>query len=141
MHQRIGPNCIMRQSPALPLHHGIGPCPLPICRTYIYWQRTVGFRLKGLHVSNVVAVEMLHDNAIKFNSRLLRLISLLTGGPLHQGDIEEYKGKSCLMCPWHGYMFDLKTGENPDIPIHVNISLCITFRRWGKISGIISLFN
>lgn len=24
------------------------------------------------------------------------------------------------MCPWHGYMFDIKTGENPDIPISVS---------------------
>ena len=51
-----------------------------------------------------------------------------TGGPLHQGDIEDYKGKSCIMCPWHGYMFDLKTGENPDIPIHVSIDIGLSRR-------------
>ena len=51
-----------------------------------------------------------------------------TGGPLHQGDIEDYKGKSYIMCPWHGYMFDLKTGENPDIPIHVSIDIGLSRR-------------
>ena len=34
------------------------------------------------------------------------------GGPLHQGDIEDYHGRPHLMCPWHGYMFDAQTGKN-----------------------------
>lgn len=35
-----------------------------------------------------------------------------TGGPLFTGDIEDYKGRCHVMCPWHGYMFDLKDGSN-----------------------------
>uniref|UniRef100_A0A8W8NYE8 Rieske domain-containing protein n=1 Tax=Magallana gigas TaxID=29159 RepID=A0A8W8NYE8_MAGGI len=34
------------------------------------------------------------------------------GGPLFTGDIEDYKGRCHVMCPWHGYMFDLKDGSN-----------------------------
>ncbi|XP_071115870.1 uncharacterized protein [Haliotis cracherodii] len=34
------------------------------------------------------------------------------GGPLFQGQIEDYNGKCHVMCPWHAYMFDLKTGKN-----------------------------
>ncbi|XP_047494043.1 Rieske domain-containing protein-like [Penaeus chinensis] len=34
------------------------------------------------------------------------------GGPLHIGDIEDVPGKSlCVRCPYHGWKFDLKTGE------------------------------
>eukprot|EP01091_Cochliopodium_minus_P015291 TRINITY_DN5394_c0_g1_i1.p1 TRINITY_DN5394_c0_g1~~TRINITY_DN5394_c0_g1_i1.p1 ORF type:complete len:234 (-),score=49.85 TRINITY_DN5394_c0_g1_i1:14-715(-) len=33
------------------------------------------------------------------------------GGPLDIGDIEEYGGKSCVVCPWHRYKIDLKSGE------------------------------
>jgi nitrite reductase/ring-hydroxylating ferredoxin subunit len=29
------------------------------------------------------------------------------GGPLHEGEIENGK----VICPWHGAMFDLKTGR------------------------------
>src|SRR5437899_9582795 len=31
------------------------------------------------------------------------------GGPLGQGVIEDGK----LICPWHGWQFDLRTGETP----------------------------
>ncbi|XP_070178591.1 Rieske domain-containing protein-like [Littorina saxatilis] len=34
------------------------------------------------------------------------------GGPLYEGDIEDYKGKAHVMCPWHAYMFDIKTGKS-----------------------------
>lgn len=36
----------------------------------------------------------------------------ITGGPLFTGEIEDYKGRCHVMCPWHGYMFDLKDGSN-----------------------------
>jgi nitrite reductase (NADH) small subunit len=34
-------------------------------------------------------------------------VCLHQGGPLGQGTIEEGK----VVCPWHGWMFDPKTGE------------------------------
>ncbi|XP_022312736.2 Rieske domain-containing protein-like isoform X1 [Crassostrea virginica] len=34
------------------------------------------------------------------------------GGPLFSGEIEDYKGRCHVMCPWHGYMFDLQNGTN-----------------------------
>ncbi|XP_063437765.1 Rieske domain-containing protein-like [Mytilus trossulus] len=34
------------------------------------------------------------------------------GGPLYHGQIEDYNGRCHVMCPWHSYMFDLKTGTN-----------------------------
>ncbi|KAK6185251.1 hypothetical protein SNE40_007525 [Patella caerulea] len=34
------------------------------------------------------------------------------GGPLFDGQIEDYNGSCHVMCPWHAYMFDLKTGKN-----------------------------
>lgn len=32
------------------------------------------------------------------------------GGPLEQGDIEDFDGELKIVCPWHSYDFDLKTG-------------------------------
>lgn len=32
-------------------------------------------------------------------------------GPLYEGSIEEVRGKTCLVCPWHGSAFDLDSGE------------------------------
>ncbi|KAI7797676.1 putative Rieske domain-containing protein-like, partial [Triplophysa rosa] len=29
------------------------------------------------------------------------------GGPLHKGDIEEFDGRSCIVCPWHKYKITL----------------------------------
>ena len=34
------------------------------------------------------------------------------GGPLHEGDIED----GVLTCPWHGWTFDLSTGQCADDP-------------------------
>ncbi len=31
-------------------------------------------------------------------------------GPLHEGTVEQVRGSSCLVCPWHGSAFDLDTG-------------------------------
>ena len=32
------------------------------------------------------------------------------GGPLDEGDIEELGNKFLIICPWHSFDFDLKTG-------------------------------
>jgi nitrite reductase/ring-hydroxylating ferredoxin subunit len=32
-------------------------------------------------------------------------------GPLAEGRIEEIRGSTCLVCPWHGSAFDLDNGE------------------------------
>src|SRR3954447_744230 len=32
-------------------------------------------------------------------------------GPLYEGRVEEVRGTSCLVCPWHGSAFDLDDGE------------------------------
>ncbi|KAI0237155.1 hypothetical protein LSAT2_012373 [Lamellibrachia satsuma] len=34
------------------------------------------------------------------------------GGPLYQGDIEDFGDKLQIICPWHGYTFDVHTGHN-----------------------------
>ncbi|XP_055997018.1 uncharacterized protein LOC125646993 isoform X2 [Ostrea edulis] len=34
------------------------------------------------------------------------------GGPLEQGDIEDIDGQEKIVCPWHSYDFDLKTGQS-----------------------------
>lgn len=34
------------------------------------------------------------------------------GGPLGEGDIED----SCVTCPWHGWQFDVKTGNCINMP-------------------------
>ncbi|KAM4708287.1 Rieske domain-containing protein isoform 2-T3 [Discoglossus pictus] len=34
-----------------------------------------------------------------------------SGGPLHLGDIEDFNGQSCIVCPWHKYKITLATGE------------------------------
>ena len=33
------------------------------------------------------------------------------GAPLSNGDIEDFDGKSCIVCPWHGYRITLESGE------------------------------
>ena len=32
-------------------------------------------------------------------------------GPLYEGTVEEVRGATCLVCPWHGSAFDLEDGE------------------------------
>ncbi|XP_055285409.1 Rieske domain-containing protein isoform X1 [Moschus berezovskii] len=34
-----------------------------------------------------------------------------SGGPLHLGEIEEFDGRACIVCPWHKYKITLETGE------------------------------
>ncbi|XP_048833837.1 Rieske domain-containing protein-like [Brienomyrus brachyistius] len=34
-----------------------------------------------------------------------------SGGPLQNGDIEEFSGKLCIVCPWHKYKITLLEGE------------------------------
>lgn len=34
------------------------------------------------------------------------------GGPLDEGDIEELGNKFLIICPWHSFDFDLKTGSS-----------------------------
>jgi nitrite reductase/ring-hydroxylating ferredoxin subunit len=31
-------------------------------------------------------------------------------GPLHEGKVEE-RGEPCVVCPWHGSAFSLRSGE------------------------------
>lgn len=33
------------------------------------------------------------------------------GGPLQHGDIEEFNGRQCIVCPWHKYKITLAEGE------------------------------
>ncbi|ESP05406.1 hypothetical protein LOTGIDRAFT_98133, partial [Lottia gigantea] len=33
------------------------------------------------------------------------------GGPLFNGDIEDYGGKACIKCPWHNFKICIDTGE------------------------------
>jgi len=33
------------------------------------------------------------------------------GGPLLAGDIEDVAGRSCVVCPWHQFRVDIKSGE------------------------------
>ncbi|XP_042277608.1 Rieske domain-containing protein [Thunnus maccoyii] len=33
------------------------------------------------------------------------------GGPLAYGDIEEFNGRPCIVCPWHKYKITLAEGE------------------------------
>nr|KAI8752317.1 Rieske domain-containing protein-like [Biomphalaria glabrata] len=46
------------------------------------------------------------------------------GGPLFEGDIEEYRGTCHIMCPWHAYMFELETGAS-EIGLKVALSSMI----------------
>ena len=39
-------------------------------------------------------------------------VYISSGGPLYEGDIEDYKGSGHVMCPWHSYMFNLSDGTN-----------------------------
>ncbi|XP_012860342.1 Rieske domain-containing protein [Echinops telfairi] len=39
------------------------------------------------------------------------LIKLYSGGPLHLGEIEDFDGRSCIVCPWHKFKITLATGE------------------------------
>ena len=56
-----------------------------------------------------------------WDTMLFYSIKILIGGPLYNGDIEDHNGKQYVMCPWHGYMFDLETGRN-DIGLKVSFN-------------------
>lgn len=32
-------------------------------------------------------------------------------GPLHEGKLDQERGEACVVCPWHGSVFELRTGE------------------------------
>ncbi|XDV48837.1 hypothetical protein PO909_018197 [Leuciscus waleckii] len=34
-----------------------------------------------------------------------------SGGPLQEGDIEDFDGRPCIVCPWHKYKITLDEGE------------------------------
>nr|KAF6355894.1 Rieske Fe-S domain containing [Myotis myotis] len=34
-----------------------------------------------------------------------------SGGPLHLGEIEDFDGRPCIVCPWHKFKITLATGE------------------------------
>ncbi|TRY54395.1 hypothetical protein DNTS_023678 [Danionella cerebrum] len=34
-----------------------------------------------------------------------------SGGPLQNGDIEDFDGRPCIVCPWHKYKITLSEGE------------------------------
>lgn len=42
---------------------------------------------------------------------LIRNICPHQQGPIGEGTIE--KEENCIYCPWHGWKFDLDTGDNP----------------------------
>ncbi|WAP52056.1 Rieske (2Fe-2S) protein [Arthrobacter sp. ATA002] len=33
------------------------------------------------------------------------------GGPLHEGHLQEARGELCVVCPWHGSTFSVRSGE------------------------------
>lgn len=39
-------------------------------------------------------------------------LNAFLGGPLEQGDIEDFDGREKIVCPWHSYDFDLETGDS-----------------------------
>lgn len=39
-------------------------------------------------------------------------MNVFSGGPLEQGDIEDFDGREKIVCPWHSYDFDLETGDS-----------------------------
>ena len=43
-------------------------------------------------------------------------VHFVPGGPLFEGDIEDFQGRPHIVCPWHGYMYDVKSGEMNFIP-------------------------
>eukprot|EP00757_Euglenozoa_sp_SAG-D1_P024410 gene24410-1565_t len=49
--------------------------------------------------------------ALQNNSEESPGMSADHGGPLLNGDIEDYGGHPCVSCPWHGYKIGLDTGE------------------------------
>ena len=49
---------------------------------------------------------------VKEKSSNFNASCMFTGGPLYEGDIEDYKGSPHIMCPWHGYMFSLENGRS-----------------------------
>ena len=46
-------------------------------------------------------------------------ICMILGGPLYEGEIEDITGtgQPCVICPWHKFCFDLKTGRTTR-PLH-----------------------
>jgi hypothetical protein len=53
-----------------------------------------------------------HMKVIFYCFIISTLSSILSGGPLEEGDIEEIHEKLVVVCPWHHFDFDLETGES-----------------------------
>lgn len=51
--------------------------------------------------------------------RALGAVCTHEGGPLYEGDIED----GAVMCPWHGSLFDLQTGEAVGPPAREGVAV------------------
>jgi nitrite reductase (NADH) small subunit len=70
-----------------------------------------GVPMKALVEGRAIAVFALGDDVIATNGRCPH-----AKGPLHEGEIEGEK----LICPWHGWTYNLRTGacdEDPDLTL------------------------
>ncbi|KAL4222088.1 hypothetical protein ACF0H5_018129 [Mactra antiquata] len=88
-----------------------------ITENYIPWQKIGSYQnLKVRNCQRLYAASGSSDDIALFfrNGRFYAMEAWCThmGGPLYQGDIEDYNGRGHVMCPWHSYMFDLETGNN-----------------------------
>jgi nitrite reductase/ring-hydroxylating ferredoxin subunit len=62
---------------------------------------TVGSRLHGAAGATPVLVVHIESGLVALADRCTH-----RGGPLHDGDLQD----GCIICPWHGSIFDLSTG-------------------------------
>lgn len=88
--------------------------------------------IRGLPVLYVELTIVIEYHSLSFTLTC----SKLSGGPLFEGDIEDYKGSYHVMCPWHAYMFDLSTGRS-DIGLRVRHFTCVLFcfvSFWGRVN-------
>ncbi|KAH3715400.1 uncharacterized protein LOC127856277 [Dreissena polymorpha] len=84
---------------------------------FVPWQNVGSYaELKKTRCQRLYATSGRSDDLALFyhNGRFYVIDAWCThmGGPLFQGEIEDYNGRCHVMCPWHSYMFDLETGKN-----------------------------
>lgn len=68
-------------------------------------------QLQPAHIGSVPLVVLRPEDAAGAGVAVLAGTCSHLGGPLHEGHLEERRGRQYLVCPWHGCTFSVTSGE------------------------------
>eukprot|EP01095_Lingulamoeba_sp_RSL-Kostka_P012125 TRINITY_DN474_c0_g1_i1.p1 TRINITY_DN474_c0_g1~~TRINITY_DN474_c0_g1_i1.p1 ORF type:complete len:165 (+),score=19.92 TRINITY_DN474_c0_g1_i1:120-614(+) len=80
---------------------------------FVDLETNVGLKIK-IKSKQIAVFKVKDPNTQKTKVYAINNICSHEGSLLNKGEIEEYNGSMCVVCPAHGIYFDLKSGSSPD---------------------------